>query len=57
MRRLEPARPRMAYDEYRAVILRELRHGAESADEDRAKWCRDALAALEDSGEVCPGGC
>ena len=51
LRRLEPARPRMAYDEYRAVILRELRHGAESADEDRAKWCRDALAALEDGEE------
>jgi hypothetical protein len=51
LRRLEPARPRTAYDEHRAVILRELRHGAESADEDRVKLCRDALAALEDSEE------
>ena len=59
LRRLEPARPRMAYDEWRAVILDALRiavaSGGYEYERNRYKAALEALGGGEE--EVCPGGC
>ena len=49
-RRMDVQRPRVVWDEWAGVIVRELRRGAEGRGRE-AGDCRDALAAIEGSEE------